>query len=98
MQEQELDISGLICLRCLITSLATDGIGLFNRDTSLLIIFCNILTVDLSQVSLLDTPLFLSSGLPRVLTSSLLELSSMPRLAEAVIASLLRLYTSPQLR
>ena len=71
-------------------------------DTSLLlilIIFCShLLTIDLLQVSLLDTPLFLSSGLPRVLTSSLLELSSMPRLAEAVIASLLRLYTSPQLR
>ena len=70
-------------------------------DTSLLLILiiCSILlTIDLLQVSLLDTPLFLSSGLPRVLTSSLLELSSMPRLAEAVIASLLRLYTSPQLR
>ena len=50
------------------------------------------------QVSLLDTPLFLTTGLPRVLTSSLLELTSMPRLAEAVIASLLRLYTSPRLR
>ena len=56
------------------------------------------MTCSLLQVSLLDTPLFLTSGLPRVLTSSLMELSSMPRLAEAVIASLLRLYTSPRLR
>ena len=50
------------------------------------------------QVSVLDTPLFITSGLARVLTSSLLELSSMPRLAEAVIASVLRIYTSPQFR
>ena len=52
----------------------------------------------LCELSCVNTRLFLDTGLVRILTSALLECSDLPRLTDAVLSALLRLYCDPGVR